>query len=292
MNILVSLLLIALLTHDAESNFDFEKLNQNGTKECFASYLKSISLIDKSYPSDPTPLDQLICENAISELSDEFKSNVKSLSFAAKRNANEFDDCVLKMFEKYNLMNLQLKGITFSLHSKSNSEETDSSDRKLFVELALDVCDKERNKEKFQSIKAKIPQIDHDSLCNKNFLFENQLIDLKEWNITKANSNVTDCDKANKYLEDFVDMGRLNGLNATSSFFGMRAPSAADCIYNKFKSIMLNLNRKAAEVLLTNYKLSAANLERLLEIYNKLENQATEITLECLTLALTIAGSD
>lgn len=305
MNTLLITLAIALLTREVASKFDFATLNKTGTKECFAACIKTMSLVEASYFSEPNNLDQLDCESRIDEPLDEFKLNIKmylNLSIAGsyevepfeQRSYSEFENCVLKIFEKYNLMFLYLKGLTFYLYNQSyvtDWQVETAKDRRLFEELALDVCDTSRNLNKFQEISRRNSSTEHDELCQIKYLFDEEFIHMEEWNVTAPSHEITNCDKSNKDLEDYVDMKRVNGLNETSTFFGMRVSSAANCIYNKFKEIKLNINRKAAEVLLTNYQLNDENLDRLQSIYVKMENDATEITFECLTLAMTTASS-
>lgn len=303
MNISLITLAISLLTCEAASKFEFATLNKTGTKECFAACLKTMSLVEASFWSEPNNLDQLDCESKIDEPLDEFKLNIKMyLSNAGshevepieQRGYSKFEKCVLKIFDKYNMMFLYLKGLTFYLYNQSyvtDWQADAAKDRTLFEELALDVCDTSRNLNKFQEISRRNASTERDELCQIKYLFDEEFIHLEEWNVTAPSDNITNCVKSNKHLEDYVDMVRVNGLNETSTFFGMRVSSAANCIYNKFKDIKLNINRKAAEVLLTNYHLNVANLDRLRSIYVKMENDATEITFECLTLAMTTARS-
>lgn len=286
----------------AQSQIDDLELHKNGTKECFASFLKNLSLIEESFPNQPYPLiSYQQCEVLrIKPTLDQFNVDViKYLGFSGSfevkpyviRNYRKFEECVIRLFGKYNLMLLYLKGLTFHLYnitSVSDYQTEFANDRRFFVHRTLNACDTDNLDQKFNKLRRWNVKKDHEDLCKRKYLFENGIIDPIEWNIKRPRFNIRNCFDVNKTFEDKVDMLILT---ETSTFFGIHVPAASNCIYEKYKKIKLNQEREAIKVMLTDYMLNGEKIVRLRLKFFTLETAAAEITIECLALTMTIAVS-
>lgn len=274
----------------AENKYDYEK---DGAKECLVVYLKTLNLIENSFPSETNGTDKNDCEKEIEGFLNELKTTTKKqLNDLERKDYSKFESCVIKVHDKYNILPLYLKGLAIHLHNKSSIgswENETIKDDKLFLQLSLDICDPDRNIGNFDKISKLRAEVDYATKCQIKYLFQKEFINSTQYDVTLPPSDLKNCDRYIKEVDDKMDMGRLNGLNETSTIYGMRIPTAAHCIYRKLKNKDVNQNRMAVKVLLTNLSLNDAYKKPLREFYEIMETAATEIILECLTLALTIA---
>lgn len=270
------------------NNLNSSSTTANCTKACFASIMKNESLIDLSFPSEPYNGSPHFCKNSI----------IKPLAVSFDlENSNDLrtttydvSDCVLTMFKKYNLLNLYLKGFTFYLYDEapvSDFKAEHDDVRKLFLNMTLDFCDHKRFGRKFDEMSNATLPLGPDELCTRKYLLEHGFMQPHEWILSLPLFDPTDCEYIFKDLEDSVDMLRIY---EQTTFFGLRVPNASFCIYQKFKSMKLNENRKTIEVKRRVSYLNAQNLRKLRNEFIELESKAAEDTIECLALAMTIAN--
>lgn len=264
------------------------------TKECFASYLRNISLLEVSFPAYNYTEDGYKCENKIKEAHDQFvkdtviyMSALLSLKGIDLKKNEEILDCVLEGFKKYNLMFLYLKGVTFYLFNLTDIAKfgTETKDDHTFlVQQALSFCKSKIEGEKFdKSLEKKENKKDQ---CKVFYLNEKGLLDAFGWSINVSFFHENDCKETAHELEVFVDM---NGISKNSSFFGLGVPHAATCIYEKFKNIQLNMKRSTIQQLMAT-DLDETQLKILRQNHVDLESKASEIIIDCLSFAMTIAS--
>lgn len=262
--------------------------------ECFASYLRNMSLLELSFPADNYNETGYACENRIKAAYDQFVINTvmhlrHSLGFKEDelKNHSEMIDCVLDAFKKYNLMFLYLKGITFYLFNLTdiaNFEVETKSDHEFLVLQALSVCKSKIQEEKFN--KSLEDQKATQDLCKVFYLIKKGFFESIGWNIDLSSFHGNDCvDKVHE-LEVFVEM---DGISKNSSFFGLGVSSAETFIYDKFKRIQLNMKREMInELKIIEKDSDQRNILRQLHV--DLESEASDIILDCLSLAMTVAS--
>lgn len=299
----VSIRLLFLLTLFSESHNHLEVLYENGTKECFASVLKNMFLIERSFPSEPFPLSnhQKVVECEILKVKpalDQFHEDVVrylgvSGSYEVEpfelRSFEKFESCVMDIFGKYKITYLFLKGITLHLYNVSRISDLEKEfarDRRFLVHLALDVCNVDNLDRKFNKLPRWNVTKDREDLCKRKYLFDERIIDPIEWNIDMQQFKVDNCDYALKIFKDKVDMLQLS---ENSTVFGLHVSDASLCIYRRYKRMKLNQHREAIKILLTDFSLNGQKIVWLREKFFRLEMTAAEIAIECLALAMMTA---
>lgn len=266
------------------------------SKECFASFLRNMSLLELSFPADNYNETGCKCEKRIKDASNRFAVDtviamhlrlILGIKESELERHSETRDCVLDVFKKYNVIFLYLKGITFfifNLTDIANFAVDTKNDHAFLVEQALSYCKVKVQGDKFDKrLEEKEASLD---LCKVQYLSEKGLLDSNGWKINMSSSHGNDCADAAHELEVYVDMA---GISKNSSFFGLGVPSAETCIYDKFKNLQMNMKRATIkELIKTELDSDQRNIIRQHHI--ELESEASEIILDCLSLAMTIAS--
>jgi hypothetical protein len=263
----------------------------NETKECYTEVLKNKSLIEKSFKNEdylgtPERCRQMVDKafNQFNKSLDTYIDTLLTNENASNRNQFTYQGCIEDMSKKYDIASLYLKGLTFALFKSKSLERFQQEatiDMRFFIHVSLNICDKKTITDKFKMLPT-----ESLSACKTTYLIENEFINASQWNITTEKTGGIDCWREIQDLENSVDM---HNITESYKFFGVPLPHVSHCIFWKLESAKINQRREAINVL-KSYNLNDQQNQKLLDIFNEVEEKAADKIIECIALALTTSS--
>lgn len=212
-------------------------LSDDSFRNCYSKFLQTSALDE----ADQT------CQNLYINHTAEFRNEIM-----LKSGPNQNLTCIYSILDKYKINNMYLRGVAQQYLMKNftadkfEDEIEESMDTVLTASKVLCGVD-ELHKKTYEDLfeinnENEIDENDaaqnstHNELCVLKYMIDNGIIDNEKFTFSTQDENVTDCENANRDLEDLFKEFVTDSSKISDSFFGLSTTKANECTSRRFKS--------------------------------------------------------
>lgn len=225
--------------------------------------------------------DDEICKNLYKNYTEEFRRGILS-----SLENSENSTCILDVFEKYNVYQTYLKGLTSQLIYKNLTydkfeEEFDES-KDAIIESARAICNANKS---IDDLQFNPINVNHDDLCELKYFLDDDIIDNKKY-MFDSYTNITECENhiikiKNLVKENEDEMFSDDNSEIKETLFGLRTDEAEKCSKEKFKTQKI-FTRTIAIRTMMKFQLSDAQKNYVKEDFYKVTTAGLIFLLECI----------
>lgn len=255
--------------------------NHLSEKECIASYLKDLKMLEASFE---VPNFQNDCSEFVNKRKMEYKRDIME-----RLSPKDNQECVFKLIDEYKIQLLYMKGLTFFNYNMTSasdyfSETSESTTDLLNAVKAVCVAAQKYGNEYDNSMEARQKKKEtavnsHFQECMKKFFFENGILNAVEYGINVEQLNATDCEEIATELEN---SSGLEDIDQTTLIYGISSIKSQICVNQKIKDQKV-LQKIASFAVVLLLDLNDSQILGLRSQYIDIMTRNVKFLLECLS---------